>query len=144
MHPVTGNYYYHFARMDCIDGTRLQEKKIVNGLTIKGKEQVLLKVTVAEVQRNIIKQLGIDLNGSSLSIGSNVINFNTVNAFSTTNGTTVRGKVGYRGGASIDPSSDWSHSFLAFGEVETQASEKVSLYANVEADWRCRRQRRPR
>src|SRR5216684_4522019 len=28
------------------------EKKVVNGLTIKGKEQVLLKVTVAEVQRN--------------------------------------------------------------------------------------------
>jgi pilus assembly protein CpaC len=61
------------------------EKKIVNGLTIKGKEQVLLKVTVAEVQRSIIKQLGIDLNGSNLSIGSAVINFNTTNAFSSTN-----------------------------------------------------------
>ncbi len=63
------------------------DKKVVNGLTIKGKEQVLLKVTVAEVQRNIIKQLGIDLNGSNISIGSAVINFNTVNAFSTTNST---------------------------------------------------------
>ena len=61
------------------------EKKVVNGLTIKGKEQVLLKVTVAEVQRSIIKQLGIDLSGSSISIGSAVVNFNTVNAFSTTN-----------------------------------------------------------
>jgi pilus assembly protein CpaC len=69
--------------------TRLvgDEKKVVNGLTIKGKEQVLLKVTVAEVQRNIIKQLGIDLNGSSISIGSSVINFNTQNAFATTNST---------------------------------------------------------
>jgi pilus assembly protein CpaC len=63
------------------------EKKVVNGLTIKGKEQVLLKVTVAEVQRNIIKQLGIDLSGSSISIGSSVINFNTSNAFSSTNAT---------------------------------------------------------
>jgi len=61
------------------------EKKVVNGLTIKGKEQVLLKVTVAEVQRNIIKQLGIDLNGSNISICSTVLNFNTANAFSTTN-----------------------------------------------------------
>jgi pilus assembly protein CpaC len=61
------------------------EKKVVNGLTIKGKEQVLLKVTVAEVQRNIIKQLGIDLNGSSIAIGTSVVNFNTQNAFSTTN-----------------------------------------------------------
>jgi pilus assembly protein CpaC len=40
------------------------EKKVVNGLIIKGKEQVLLKVTVAEVQRSIIKQMGIDLNGA--------------------------------------------------------------------------------
>ncbi|HLL26717.1 MAG TPA: type II and III secretion system protein family protein [Xanthobacteraceae bacterium] len=63
------------------------EKKVVNGLTIKGKEQVLIKVTVAEVERDIIKQLGIDLNGSSISIGSNVINFNTVNQFTSTNAT---------------------------------------------------------
>src|SRR6185295_5279754 len=64
-----------------------EDKKVVNGLTIKGKEQVLLKVTVAEVQRSIIKQLGIDLNGSSLHIGTSVISFNTSNAFSATNAT---------------------------------------------------------
>jgi pilus assembly protein CpaC len=61
------------------------EKKVVNGLTIRGKEQVLLKVTVAEVERNIVKQLGIDLNGSNIAIGSAVVNFNASNAFSTTN-----------------------------------------------------------
>jgi pilus assembly protein CpaC len=38
--------------------------KIVNSLTISGRDQVLLKVTVAEVQRNVIKQLGINMNGS--------------------------------------------------------------------------------
>lgn len=46
--------------------------KVVNGLTIKGKDQVLLKVTVAEVQRNILKQMGIDLNGA-INIGSATI-----------------------------------------------------------------------
>ncbi len=46
--------------------------KVVNGLTIKGKEQVLLKVTVAEVQRNILKQMGVDLNGA-VNIGSATI-----------------------------------------------------------------------
>jgi len=60
-------------------------EKVVNGLTIKGKEQVLLKVTVAEVQRSIVKQLGIDLTGTSLTIGQSVINFNTSNPFSATN-----------------------------------------------------------
>lgn len=46
--------------------------KVVNGLTIKGRDQVLLKVTVAEIQRNILKQMGIDLNGA-VSIGSATI-----------------------------------------------------------------------
>ena len=38
--------------------------KVVNSLTIGGRDQVMLKVTVAEVQRNVIKQLGINMNGS--------------------------------------------------------------------------------
>jgi pilus assembly protein CpaC len=38
--------------------------KVVNNLTISGRDQVMLKVTVAEVQRNVIKQLGINMNGS--------------------------------------------------------------------------------
>jgi pilus assembly protein CpaC len=38
--------------------------KVVNSLTIGGRDQVMLKVTVAEVQRNVIKQLGININGS--------------------------------------------------------------------------------
>ena len=46
--------------------TRLvgEQTKVVNSLTIGGRDQVMLKVTVAEVQRNVIKQLGINLNGS--------------------------------------------------------------------------------
>ena len=55
--------------------------KVVNGLTIRGRDQVMLKVTVAEVQRSIIKQLGINLSGSA-GYGSTVINFNTDNPFS--------------------------------------------------------------
>jgi pilus assembly protein CpaC len=54
--------------------------KVVNNLTIRGRDQVMLKVTVAEVQRDVIKQLGIDLNGS-LSYGSSVLNFNNSNPF---------------------------------------------------------------
>jgi pilus assembly protein CpaC len=38
--------------------------KVVNSLIIAGRDQVMLKVTVAEIQRNVIKQLGINLNGS--------------------------------------------------------------------------------
>ncbi len=34
---------------------------VINGLTIRGKDQVMIKVTVAEVSRTAIKQLGINL-----------------------------------------------------------------------------------
>jgi pilus assembly protein CpaC len=54
--------------------------KVVNNLTVRGRDQVMLKVTVAEVQRDVIKQLGIDLSGS-LSYGSAVLNFNNANPF---------------------------------------------------------------
>jgi pilus assembly protein CpaC len=55
--------------------------KVVNGITVRGRDQVLLKVTVAEVQRNVIKQLGIVLSGS-FNYGTAVVNFNTTNPFS--------------------------------------------------------------
>ncbi len=55
--------------------------KVVNNLVTRGRDQVMLKVTVAEVQRDVIKQLGIDLNGS-LGYGSAVLNFNSANPFS--------------------------------------------------------------
>jgi pilus assembly protein CpaC len=56
------------------------ETKVFNGISIRGRDQVMLKVTVAEVQRDIIKQLGIDLNGS-VGFGSSVVNFNNSNPF---------------------------------------------------------------
>ncbi len=37
--------------------------KVINGLQVRGKDQVMLKVTIAEVQRSAIKQLGINLQG---------------------------------------------------------------------------------
>src|SRR3974377_564839 len=40
------------------------DKKVVNGMTVRGRDQVMLKVTVAEVQREVVKQLGVDLSGS--------------------------------------------------------------------------------
>jgi pilus assembly protein CpaC len=55
--------------------------KVVNGIVVRGRDQVMLKVTVAEVQRDVIKQLGIDLSGS-LAKGTAVVNFSTNNPFS--------------------------------------------------------------
>jgi pilus assembly protein CpaC len=57
--------------------------KVVNGITVRGRDQVMLKVTVAEVQRDVIKQLGIDISGR-LNYGTAVINFNNSNPFTAT------------------------------------------------------------
>lgn len=55
--------------------------KVVNSIVVRGRDQVMLKVTVAEVQRDVIKQLGIDLSGK-LNIGTSVLDFASANPFS--------------------------------------------------------------
>ena len=55
-------------------------EKVVNSITVRGRDQVMLKVTVAEVQRSIIKQMGIDLS-ASMNYGTAVVKFNNVNPF---------------------------------------------------------------
>jgi pilus assembly protein CpaC len=58
--------------------------KVVNSIVVRGRDQVMLKVTVAEVQRSIIKQMGIDLS-ASMNYGTAVVNFNNVNPFTANN-----------------------------------------------------------
>jgi pilus assembly protein CpaC len=55
--------------------------KIVNMIVVRGRDQIMLKVVVAEVERDLIKQLGINLQGT-LGYGTAVINFNNTNPFS--------------------------------------------------------------
>jgi pilus assembly protein CpaC len=69
--------------------------KVVNSIAVRGRDQVMLKVTVAEVQRSIIKQLGIDLN-ASMSYGTAVVNFNNSNPF-TALGHSLTGNYGSTG-----------------------------------------------
>jgi pilus assembly protein CpaC len=54
--------------------------KVVNDITTHGRDQVMLHVTVAEMQREVLKQLGVNLSGSG-GFGSTVVNFNNTNPF---------------------------------------------------------------
>ena len=65
---------------DATANTVAQGSKVVNAIVVRGRDQVMLKVTVAEMDRNVIKQLGINLSGSA-GFGSAVVNFNTSNPF---------------------------------------------------------------
>jgi pilus assembly protein CpaC len=62
--------------------------KVINSITVRGRDQVMLKVTVAEVSRSVVKQLGIDLSGS-LNYGTSVVNFNNTNPFTANGGPLV-------------------------------------------------------
>jgi pilus assembly protein CpaC len=57
------------------------DSKVINNIVVRGRDQVMIKVTVAEVQRDVIKQLGVDLSGS-FNTGTAVVNFNQTNPFS--------------------------------------------------------------
>jgi len=54
--------------------------KLVNSIAVRGRDQVMLKVTVAEVARSIIKQMGIDLT-ANMNYGTAIVNFNNTNPF---------------------------------------------------------------
>jgi pilus assembly protein CpaC len=64
--------------------------KVLNSIAVRGRDQVMLKVTVAEVARTTIKQLGIDLSGQ-LNYGTAVVNFNNSNPFTANSAPLVPG-----------------------------------------------------
>jgi pilus assembly protein CpaC len=80
---LTGNVATAIEAQTAFDiASRLVDdgRKVVNAITVHGRDQVMLKVTVAEVQRDVIKQLGIDLSGS-VGFGSAVLDFVNFNPF---------------------------------------------------------------
>lgn len=57
------------------------EKKVLSNVAISGKEQVMLRVRVAEVQREVLKQLGVDLTKIAAQAGDFTIKAFTANPF---------------------------------------------------------------
>jgi pilus assembly protein CpaC len=53
-------------------------EKVVNSIVVRGRDQVMLKVNVSEVRRDIIKQMGVDLS-ASMNYGTAIVNFNNNN-----------------------------------------------------------------
>ncbi|HUD85656.1 MAG TPA: type II and III secretion system protein family protein [Xanthobacteraceae bacterium] len=69
------------SKSDTIQWGSDDTNKIVNAIIVRDRDQIMLKVTVAEVERDVVKQLGINLSGS-LNYGTAVLNFNNTNPFS--------------------------------------------------------------
>jgi pilus assembly protein CpaC len=71
------------ARFVVTDDPKSNQKyreKVINLLSTGSKEQVLLKVTVVEMARDIVKQLGVNWEGN-FSIGTSILGFGSNPAF---------------------------------------------------------------
>ncbi len=79
--------------------------KVVNSIAVRGRDQVMLKVTLAEVQRSIIKQMGIDLS-ANLAYGTAIVKYSNTNPFTASNAPLVAGNAatGTFGGTGNIPS----------------------------------------
>jgi pilus assembly protein CpaC len=90
---------------------------VVNLLTIQGEDQVQVKVTVSEVQRNIVKQLGIDWNLQNIQIGPFNFSGSTALPYSVNNATPGNSF----GATYIDP-------YLARAEGTTSTADPTVAY----------------
>lgn len=66
-----------FAKSGSTDTT----VNVIDTMKIIGEDQVMLKVKIVEIKRDVLKQLGVDLQ-KVFSIGENVINLSSINPFS--------------------------------------------------------------
>ncbi|MCJ2044009.1 type II and III secretion system protein family protein [Methylobacterium sp. J-078] len=82
-------------------GASVSRGAVINNLTIRNKDQVMLRVTVVEVARTVLKQFGVNLNGSWS--GLNLANTTplTLNGGQFPNGNLLSGTVNGSGGASL-------------------------------------------
>ena len=60
------------------EGDVRQKDKVINMITIEGDEQVMLQVVVAEMQRSVLKQFGVNL-GAEINIGNFATGIMTAN-----------------------------------------------------------------
>ncbi|WP_292614306.1 type II and III secretion system protein family protein [Nitrobacter sp. 62-13] len=109
-------------------------QKVVNNIAVRGRDQVMLKVTVAEVARTVIKQLGIDLS-ANMNYGTAVVNFNNANPF-TAYGRTLTGNslVGSFGGSSAVPAVTATlRAMESVGVVRTLAEPNLTAISGESA-----------
>lgn len=68
--------------------------RIINSLVIRGQDQVMLKVSIVEIRRDVVKQLGVNLNGDWRSAAAAA----ATDALVSSSGAGARGTFNYGGG----------------------------------------------
>ena len=115
--------------------------KVVNNISVRGRDQVMLKVTIAEVQRDIMKQLGIDLS-ASMNAGNSVVTFNNTNPFNALgrpmNGSSIVSNIGSAvsaTGATVPSVQATLRSMESAGVVRTLAEPNLTAISGESASF---------
>jgi pilus assembly protein CpaC len=106
--------------------------KVVNSIVVRGRDQVMLKVTVAEVSRSIIKQLGIDLS-ANLTYGNAAVTFNNSNPFTANGGPLVSGNAVTTSFGSTPSVSATLRAMESAGVVRTLAEPNLTAISGESA-----------
>jgi pilus assembly protein CpaC len=111
------------------------KNKVVNSIVVRERDQVMLKVMVAEVQREVLKQLGVDIS-AGLRTGSAVITAASLNPFAAS-GQTPASFVA--GGASSDDGNKFVNGTLRAmeraGVIHTLAEPNLTAISGETANF---------
>jgi pilus assembly protein CpaC len=112
--------------------------KVVNSIVVRGRDQVMLKVTVAEVARSVIKQLGIDLT-ATMNYGTAAVTFDNSNPF-TALGHTLAGNSAaaafgstMRGGTAVPSVQATIRAMESAGVIRTLAEPNLTAISGESA-----------
>ena len=106
--------------------------KVVNSIVVRGRDQVMLKVNVSEVRREIVKQLGIDLS-ASMTYGTAVVNFNNTNPFTAYGKSLVNGNALNVSGGGLSSVSATMRAMETAGVTKTLAEPNLTAISGESA-----------
>jgi pilus assembly protein CpaC len=107
-------------------------EKVVNSIVVRGRDQVMLKVNVSEVRREVVKQLGIDLS-ASMTYGTAVVNFNNSNPFTAYGKSLVSGNGLNASGGGLSSVSATMRAMETAGVTKTLAEPNLTAISGESA-----------
>ena len=110
------------------------EGEIVNLLAIEGKDQVMLKVRIVEMQRSVTKQMGLDLSAIG-DLGGSPVSLVSQVGPSLTNGLQANGTFNNSGGGDLTSLSGALSALESVGLVRTLAEPTLTAISGETANF---------
>lgn len=110
------------------------ETEVINLVSIRGKDQVLLKVRIVEMQRSITKQLGVNLNAIG-QLGESTVSLLSNASLNTTSGLAASGVFNNSAGGALQSLSADLQALERVGLVRTLAEPTLTSISGETANF---------